>query len=421
MYIFPERPAQQEESAWIERSLQIGDCFDVILHNKAELCPSAFQVLNAYGITLKEDTYILVQFDNGHMWTADRLLCRDPVPLIDRIFAFWGSVFSMHLFTSGGFLYGLLAFDRPLRGEWFHWAVGECGKRLLETDEGKDLHILISKDEEGVQGIFHAANSLRNGLDYLRFFKETPRISFLDLQRQTALSDGEELLSYQRLAQSLGEQLRDEDFHVADAVRNIIRVLRRHSACSIESLHAQMQNFSLTLLHHLITQSIVDEKFIRKELISRNIMGGDSEENYANVLEHTLTQLHHRCLELNEKHNTERLCQIRSYALQHISSMDLSVSQIAEHFHVNRSKLTAEFRDCFGLSLAEFIYTARLDRAMLLLESHPSRSIEQIAREAGYCSLSTMYRAFQKSGQCTPAKYQNQWNDRREELRKVPV
>jgi transcriptional regulator GlxA family with amidase domain len=85
--------------------------------------------------------------------------------------------------------------------------------------------------------------------------------------------------------------------------------------------------------------------------------------------------------------------------------MELSVSQIADLYGVNRSQLTAQFRAYYGQSLSEFIYTKRLDRAKLLLESHPTWGLEQVAQEAGYCSLSTMYRAFQRSGLGTPASY----------------
>ena len=285
------------------------------------------------------------------------------------------------------------------------WSVNACCERLFSMEEGRDVRVLISQDEQGIQGIFHAANSLRYGLDYLRFFNDMPRISFLNLRQQTALGDGNEIPVYRRLARSLGESLGDENFQPEVAAREILRTLREHSACSIESLHGQMQSFSLIFLNHLLNQAIVDEDFIRKERISRRIMEGDRAQRYVENLAQTLRMLHQRHQELSAKYNTEHLNRVRAYAEQHIDSLELSVSQIADHFGVNRSQLTAQFREYFGQSLAEFIHHSRLDRAMLLIESHPTRSIEQIAREAGYCSLSTMYRAFQKSGLCSPAQY----------------
>lgn len=118
-----------------------------------------------------------------------------------------------------------------------------------------------------------------------------------------------------------------------------------------------------------------------------------------------LTRLHDRRLELNQAFNTKRLRAVHAYIEQHISDMDLSVSRIAENVGVNRSQLTAQFRAYYGLSLLEFIQSKRLERACLLIESHPTRGLEQISREAGYCTLSTMYRAFQKNGLGPPAQY----------------
>lgn len=71
----------------------------------------------------------------------------------------------------------------------------------------------------------------------------------------------------------------------------------------------------------------------------------------------------------------------------------------------NRSQLTAQFRAYYGLSLLEFIQSKRLERACLPIEPHPTRGLEQISREAGYCTLSPMYRAFQKNGLGPPAQY----------------
>ena len=105
------------------------------------------------------------------------------------------------------------------------------------------------------------------------------------------------------------------------------------------------------------------------------------------------------------RYNTQHLSQVYHYVKQNISSMDLSVSAIAYQFHVNRSQLTAQFREYYGKSLSEFIQDQRLSHAKLLMLSHPNRSLEDISRDAGYCSLSTMYRAFQKHGLESPAQY----------------
>lgn len=410
MYIFPEHPQKAQESDWIENSLRIGDYFDVLLHNKRDFSGNAFEQLAHYGIQLQDDmVYILVQFDTAALWTADMLLQAQPNPFIRTIHAIFGSTFSMHLFTSDGGLYGLLVFVPPFQGEWFHWQMTNCCNRLIEQARGWDLHILISKDEQGQQGIFHAANSLRHGLDFLRFFNESPRISFLDLTQQTALGSNASFDSYHRISVSLAERLDDSAFQAEQAAKEVTDMLRSHSACSIESLHRQMQGFSLIFLNHLVDKTVIDKAFLQANQVSLCIMDGDSEQSYVANLTEIFRKLHRRRQELSAHFNTARLHRVYLYIEQNIGSMALSVSQIADHFHINRSQLTAQFRAYYGQSLSEMIQAKRLDRAKLLIESHPTWGLEQVSQAAGYCSLSTMYRAFQRSRLGTPAQYRQRY------------
>jgi AraC-like DNA-binding protein len=333
------------------------------------------------------------------------LLQETPNPFIEMVHQIFGSCFRMHLFTSDGALYGLLCFVPPLQGELFQWKITNCCQRLADSDATLSLHLLVSKDEVGQQGIFHAANSLRHGLDYLRFFQESPQISFLDLSKQTSLGGSTGVDAYRKLAEALAEGMGDAAFQPEQSAREVAERLRAQSACSIESLHQQMQGFSLIFLNYLVEKAVIDKAFLRQHHIDRGIMDGDSQDGYVANLAEIFRKLHQRRQELKAQFNTERLSRISLYVEQNISSMELSVSQIADLYGVNRSQLTAQFRAYYGQSLSEFIYTKRLDRAKLLLESHPTWGLEQVAQEAGYCSLSTMYRAFQRSGLGTPASY----------------
>lgn len=411
MYIFKNQPPASETSAWIERSLRIGDCFDVLLKNKYEFCGEALETLHRYGIEFTDNTiYILIQFDSKTPWLADNLLQTGTSTFIDQLFAIFSGVFPMHLFTSNGALYSLLTLESPLQGEPFRWHMENCCERLFSSNPDMDLHVLISQDELGPQGIFHAANSLRYGVDYVRFFSDSPKITFLELPQQTSMSYSNPMDAYGKLAAMTAEQLGDRDFHAAQLTDTIIAVLKSNSACSIEALHVQMQRFCFTLLDYLTKYSVIDQRYLARQHIALEIMKGDSDENFAANMAKILTDLHRRRMEIKAQFDTEHLNRVYSYVQQHIDSMDLSVSQIAELFHVNRSKLTAQFRAYYGMSLAEFIQSQRLARAILLIESHPTRSLEQISVEAGYYSLSTMYRAFQKNGMDTPAVYRNRTN-----------
>lgn len=406
MYIFPQQPKPNEASEWISRSLRVGDCFDILLHNKSQQCQDVIAMLRQYGICLSDrEIYILLQFDTAMLWNAGTFLDKNNVPILDHIFRSFGSQFPMHLFTSSGSLYALLCFTPPLQGPLLHRKLELCADELEAKFPQRPVHLVVSQNEFGVQGIFHAANSLRFGVDYLRFFHSYPKITFLQLARQTAVGDGNAYSHYAEQAAALSESMSDSDFDPRAAAGKILSMYQRYSACSIESLHRQMQTFSVSFLQYLVDKAVIDRLFLMQHKIAGRIMHGDNEEAYLDNLSETLTLLHQRRLEIMRRYNTQHLSQVYHYVEQNISSMDLSVSAIADQFHVNRSQLTAQFREYYGKSLSEFIQDQRLSHAKLLMLSHPNRSLEDISRDAGYCSLSTMYRAFQKHGLESPAQY----------------
>ena len=406
MYIFRNHPDADTQVSWIEQSLQIGDCFDVLMHCKLDQCLNVYSVLEQYGIILSDSSkFVLVQFDTGFPWIASSLMVDEPNPLLTSLWAIWGNQFSMHLFTSDGSLYALLTFEDSFDGEWFHGKVVNCATRLIDQFPEIDFHILISQDENGRQGIFHAANSLKFGCDYFRFFHESPKISFLMINEQTALGSYEAMQAYHDFVESLCEQLFDEHFDPVEAATEALLLFRRYSAASIESLHRQMQSFSILLLNELQEQSIIDHSFLKKSKIDVKIMHGDSEASYIDNLSDVLSQIYQRHIELSRQFNISFLRKVSQYIDQNIDSVDLSVSKIAAEFNTNRSQLTANFRAYYGQSLLEYIRSKRIQRAIVLIRAHPNRSLEQIAEESGYCNQSTMYRAFQQFGLGTPSKY----------------
>lgn len=406
MYIFPQQPKPGEASEWISRSLRVGDCFDILLHNKSERCQDVIAMLRQYHIRLSDqEIYVLVQFDTEMPWNAGTFLDENNVPILNHIFRNLGRQFPMHLFTSAGSLYALLCFTPPLQGPLLHRKLELYADALAAEFPQRPIHLVISQDEFGVQGIFHAANSLRFGVDYLRFFHSYPKITFLQLARQTAVGDGNAYSHYVQQAAALSESMSDPDFDPQAAAGKLLAMYQRYSACSIESLHRQMQTFSVSFLQYLVDKAIIDRLFLMQHKIAERIMHGDTEEAYLENLSETLSLLHQRRLEIMQRYNTRHLSQVYHYVEQNISSMDLSVSAIADQFQVNRSQLTAQFREYYGKSLSEFIQDQRLSHAKLLMLSHPNRSLEAISRDAGYCSLSTMYRAFQKHGLESPAQY----------------
>ena len=410
MYIFMEPyedPACYSQER-LKTALCIGDCFQTIVHNKAEYCRETCAALMQFGITLSEERiYILARFESEQPWDVTKLCSGQASKLLEGIHNLFGAVFQIHVFTSDGMLYMLIELEAPFQGEWFHRQFTACCRRLLGALSNDRLYVLVSQEQNGAQGIFHAANSVRFGADYIRFFHDHPALTFLDLEEQTAISNAGDQTDYQKLAASIAEALSDPDFDAVSAATDLLEIFKKRSACSIEALHRQMQNYSTIFLNYLIDCTIVDERFIRNNRIRQDIMGGDTDglfiQHHANILK----LLHERRLELAEKYDLIHLQEVFKYTEGNITDQTLSVSQIADHFRVNRSQLTAQFRSYYGETLAEFIHRKRLERACMLIKSHRTWTLDKVAEASGYCNLSTMYRAFQRGGLSSPAVYRD--------------
>lgn len=82
----------------------------------------------------------------------------------------------------------------------------------------------------------------------------------------------------------------------------------------------------------------------------------------------------------------------------------IGTDQIAAKLGVSRRKLERRFVAEMGKTVHDYLTTARLGRAKLMLRR--SRfSIEEVSRQCGYMSLSTLTRAFQLREGCKPLEY----------------
>lgn len=96
---------------------------------------------------------------------------------------------------------------------------------------------------------------------------------------------------------------------------------------------------------------------------------------------------------------------ILRYIQNHYQS--LSLGQLAEVFHYNRSYLGKQIKKCTGASFTELIMDCRLQLARSLLVNS-KRSIEEIAELSGYQSADHFSRTFKKAYGCAPSVYRKQ-------------
>lgn len=86
------------------------------------------------------------------------------------------------------------------------------------------------------------------------------------------------------------------------------------------------------------------------------------------------------------------------------TSEPCTAGELAERFHVSKSKLWVDFRQITGVSLAVFSHRVRLQKAKSLLET-TNLKIAQIAQKCGFSDESYFIGSFRRTYGVTPGAY----------------
>ena len=118
--------------------------------------------------------------------------------------------------------------------------------------------------------------------------------------------------------------------------------------------------------------------------------------------------------EMNAVESSEALCEpdvdlisrVKSYVMENLSS-DLAMPILAKEMDVSESYLRAIFRSEAGVSLGNFVRSARLVEATHLLEKD-KLDLGAISERTGFGSLTSFTRAFKRMYDMTPSLYRKQ-------------
>ena len=99
----------------------------------------------------------------------------------------------------------------------------------------------------------------------------------------------------------------------------------------------------------------------------------------------------------------ERFASIAEYIIQHYQE-PLSVSSIAEHFHMSYSHFALKFKEYYGQSCKDFIKQIRIQKAEDLLR-FTDLDLSYISQETGFCDCSHFIHVFKEYHGITPKKF----------------
>ncbi|MDX7986886.1 helix-turn-helix domain-containing protein [Xenorhabdus sp. 12] len=99
----------------------------------------------------------------------------------------------------------------------------------------------------------------------------------------------------------------------------------------------------------------------------------------------------------------QRINQLLDYLLIHLQDAH-SIDSLAEKISMSRRTLTRHFHKATGMSIGEWLTTARLHRSQELLEN-PELSIEQVSELAGFQSSITFRQIFKEKSGVSPIEW----------------
>jgi len=87
-------------------------------------------------------------------------------------------------------------------------------------------------------------------------------------------------------------------------------------------------------------------------------------------------------------------------------NQELTLSEVATAVHTNRTYLSSYFNTVMGITFYDYINQLRIEKkAIPMMQEHPEFTLEYIAAESGFKSISTFRRAFHKMKGTGPGQY----------------
>ena len=109
----------------------------------------------------------------------------------------------------------------------------------------------------------------------------------------------------------------------------------------------------------------------------------------------------------SEKQEERTITGITGYLQEHLAE-DLSLSVLAQEFHLNPQYISQLFKNEIGVNFLSYLTNIRMEKAKKLLLSTPL-SVAEVAERAGYGDYRVFTKVFKKSEGVTPSQYRREF------------
>lgn len=102
------------------------------------------------------------------------------------------------------------------------------------------------------------------------------------------------------------------------------------------------------------------------------------------------------------------LLQVKRYIESHFQDSDMTLTYIAEHFHINHCYLTRLYKEQFGVNLYDYLIQVRMEKSIEYLKTTDMKQYE-IAEAVGYKNSQYFSISFKKHYGCTVGEYRKKY------------
>lgn len=387
-----------------ERAQALSEQFSVVMSVGPEYCPSAFARLSELGVNLDDESnYAAIHIATPVVFDETNDLH------IRMLYAFEQAVFGIencHVLTHGGRLFAMIQQqDAPSEGVALIADLKRRMEAFLENPVAQRARVIIAGADRCRHAVRHCAFQCVSRNEFHDFLTEPPKLVMLSHDLRMLASFGGDLDFYQQISNKLVVSVRSDSFSPEGAARELCSGVIRACADNIIPVQTHIHMLSLILTQTVVDNGLAAAEFARDLIESKMLLSGHTEEEMYRLATEYFTELRRQHLIVSHNLVADRMRQIKEYVEGNITAYDLSVTSISDLFGVNRSLLTSQFKRHYGMSLSRYIQGCRVAKAKSLMETNPGWSMENIARAAGYSSLSTMYRSFKKQDGIAPGGY----------------
>lgn len=111
-----------------------------------------------------------------------------------------------------------------------------------------------------------------------------------------------------------------------------------------------------------------------------------------------------------DKGDESVISSIMRYMQEHLSE-EISLSVLAEVFHLNAQYISQHFKNEIGVGFLAYLTNIRIEKAKKLLLS-TSLSVTEISENIGYCDYRVFTKVFKKTEGITPTQFRREFFDR---------